>query len=50
MGDEIVVGGNMDPSIHYGALFRIHTILTRMAGGTHFPILLKSYIPPGAFN
>ena len=33
-GDKIVVGGNMDPSFHYGTSFHIDTLLTRTAEGT----------------
>ena len=38
-------GGNMDPSAHYGKSFQIDNLVTRIVGGTHFPVLLKNYIP-----
>ena len=43
---EVLGGGNMDPSAHYGASFQIDNLVTRIVGGTHFPVLLKNYIPP----
>ena len=44
--DEILGGCNMDPSAHYGTSFQIDNLVTRIVGGTHFPVLLKNYIPP----
>ena len=38
--------GNMDPSAHYGKSFQIDNLVTRIVGGTHFPVFLKNYIPP----
>ena len=44
--DEILGRGYMDLSAHYGTSFQIDNLVTRIAGGTHFPVLLKNYIPP----
>ena len=44
--DEILGGGNMDPSALYGTAFQIDNLVSRIVGGTHFPVLLKKYIPP----
>ena len=44
--DEILGGGNMDPSAHYGTSFQIDNLVTRIVEGAHFPVLLKNYIPP----
>ena len=44
--DEILGGGNMDPSAHYGTSFQIDNLVTKIVGGTHFPVLLKKYTPP----
>ena len=44
--DEILGKGNMDISAHYGTSFQIDNLTTMIVGGTHFPVLLKNYIPP----
>ena len=44
--DEILGGSYMGPSAHYGTSFQIDNLVTRVAGGTHFPVLLKNCIPP----
>ena len=35
-----------DPSAHYGTSFQIDNLVNKIVGGTHFPVLLKNYIPP----
>ena len=44
--DEILGRGNMDLSAHYGTSFQIDNLITRIVAKTHFPVLLKNYIPP----
>ena len=31
-------GVNIDPYVNYGTLFQIDNLVTRIVGGTHFPV------------